>query len=75
MVVITETDKKRKTHTSTAVKNKWNSKAYDTLNIRVKKGQRESIKDYATSNGESLNGFVNRAIDEAMERGKGAQND
>jgi len=75
VVVITETDKKRKTHTSTAVKNKWNSKAYDTLNIRVKKGQRESIKDYATSNGESLNGFVNRAIDEAMERGKGAQND
>ena len=70
-----ETDGKRKTHTSTAVKNKWNSKAYDTLNIRVKKGQRESIKEYAASKGESLNGFVNRAIDETIEREKGADTD
>lgn len=63
-------ESKRKTHTSTAIKNKWNSKSYDTLNIRVKKGQRENIKEYALFNGESLNGFITRIIDEAMEQGK-----
>jgi len=57
---------KRKTHTSTAVKNKWNANAYDTLNIRVKKGLRDDIKAFADNNGESLNGFVNRLIEEAM---------
>ena len=34
----------------------------------MKKGRKDIIKAHAEQRGESLNGFVNRAIDEAMER-------
>lgn len=44
---------------------------YDRIELTVKpKGKKEKIKFYASKNGESLNGFINRAIDEAMERDK-----
>ena len=50
-------------------KNKYNAKAYDSLRIVVKKGRKDTnIKAHAEQRGESLNGFVDRAIDEAMER-------
>ena len=52
----------------TRAKNKYNAKAYDNLRIVVKKGRRDIIRAHAESMGESLNGFVNRAIDEAIER-------
>ena len=40
---------------------------YDSVMIRMPKGKKEQIKTFAESKGESLNGFVNRAIDEAMD--------
>ena len=46
--------------------NKYNAKAYDRLAIQVFKGQREQIKAYAESNGESLNGYINRLIAQDM---------
>lgn len=49
---------------------KYNAKAYDEIKVRVSKGNKDIIKAHAESKGESLNGFVNRAIDEAMERDK-----
>lgn len=52
----------------TRAKNKYNAKAYDSLRIVVKKGRKDIIKAHAEQRGESLNGFVNRAIDEALER-------
>ena len=52
----------------TRAKNKYNAKAYDSLRVVVKKGRREVIRAHAEARGESLNGFVNRAIDEAIER-------
>ncbi len=57
----------------TRAKNKYNAKAYDSLRIVVKKGKKDKIKTYADSKGESINGFVNRAIDEAMERDNSAE--
>lgn len=48
--------------------NRYNAKAYDRINIAVPKGQKEIIKAHAEQNGESINGFVNRAIDETMQR-------
>ena len=54
--------------TSSASKYKYNSKTYDRLNITVPKGKKENLQTYATSQGESLNGFVNRAIDETIAR-------
>lgn len=56
--------------TSAAVKNKWNDKAYDRINLTVPKGKKEIVKAYADSNGESVNAFINRAIDEAMGKEK-----
>jgi len=62
-----------KTKTSSTVKNRYKAKAYDQLPIRVTKGKKADIQQYATERGESLNGFVNRAIDEAIERDRGGQ--
>ena len=50
--------------------NKYISKAYDRINLTVPKGQKELIKSHADSMGESVNGFIQRAIDEAMIRDK-----
>ena len=47
---------------------KYNAKAYDEIKTRVPKGRKAEIKAHAEKQGESLNGFINRAIDEAMER-------
>lgn len=58
---------------STRAKNKYNAKNYDSLRIVVKKGQKAEIEAHAQGNGESVNGFVNRAIDETMKR-DGEQN-
>lgn len=56
-----------KSKASTRAKNKYNAANYDSLRIVVPKGDKERIKAYAESKGESINGFVKRAIKEAME--------
>lgn len=43
---------------------------YDEIKIRVPKGQKEIIQQYATAHGESVNAFIARAIQETMERDK-----
>ena len=48
--------------------NKYNAKAYDRINIAVPKGQKDIIKAHAERKGESINGFVNRAINETIQR-------
>ena len=50
---------------------KYNLKAYDRVELKVKKGKKETIKAHAESKGESINAFVNRAIDETIERANG----
>ena len=57
---------KRKTTTSTAVKARYNKKAYDRIDVIVKKGRRQIIKDFAASQGKSLNRFICDAIDYQM---------
>ena len=47
---------------------KYMKKNYDEIKVRVEKGRKDVIKQYAETNGESVNAFINRAIDEAMER-------
>ncbi|MBD5082894.1 MAG: hypothetical protein HDT34_01795 [Clostridiales bacterium] len=46
---------------------KYNAKAYDRIELKVPKGKKAKIKAFADSKGESINGFVNKAIDKAME--------
>lgn len=57
--------------TSSKVKDRYNAKAYDEIKVRVKKGKKDIIKAYATEHGMSVNDFINRAIDEKMERDGG----
>lgn len=58
----------RKTKTSAAVKNRYNEKAYDRINLVVPKGKKDLIKAHAETRGESTNAFINRAIDETIKR-------
>lgn len=51
-------------------KDKYLKEKVDTIPVRVPKGKKAVIQDYAASHGESVNGFINRAVDEAMERDK-----
>ncbi len=53
---------------SAASKNKWMAKAYDRVNLTMPKGRKEEVKTHAEARGESVNGFINRAISETMER-------
>ena len=41
---------------------------YDEIKVLVKKGKKDEIKIHAQAKGESVNAFVNRAIEEAIER-------
>lgn len=54
--------------TSSTVKDRYNAKVYDEIKVRVEKGRKESIRAHAEAQGESVNAFINRAIDEAMDR-------
>ena len=54
--------------TSNKSKAKYNAKTYDRIQLVVPKGKKEQIAEFAKSKGRSLNGFVNEAIDEKIER-------
>lgn len=41
---------------------------YDRFELTTLKGNKERIKAHAAERNESLNGFINRAISETMER-------
>lgn len=45
---------------------RYNKKAYDRIDVIVKKGQRQVIKDFAASQGKSLNRFICDAIEAQM---------
>lgn len=62
-----------KTKTNAQIKNDYAKKAYDDVRLQVKKGKKEIIRAHAEARGESVNGFINRAISETMERDKRAQ--
>jgi len=61
--------------TSAAVKNRYNDKTYDRINLTVPKGDKEIIKAHAEKHdGGSVNGFIQRAIKETMQRDQGGNN-
>lgn len=64
-----------KAKASTAAKNRYNAKAYDSLRVVVKKGRKAEIQAHAEAVGESLNAFVGRAINETMERDKRSESE
>ena len=50
--------------------NKYVKEKYDRVNVTMPKGQKEAIQAHAEQRGESVNGFIGRAIQETMERDK-----
>ena len=48
--------------------NKWIANNYDRINLTVPKGDKEVLQAHAQAQGESLNKFINRAIDEQIVR-------
>ncbi|MEI3298348.1 MULTISPECIES: hypothetical protein [Oscillospiraceae] len=47
--------------------NKYMAANYDRINLTVEKGRKEIIKAHAEARGESVNGFINRAIENQMD--------
>lgn len=52
---------------------KYNKKAYDRLELKVPKGKKAEILSHAEEQGESLNKFLNRAVENQMALDKGAK--
>ena len=48
--------------------NRYMKNNYDRVNLTLTKGKKEALQAHAASKGESLNGFVNRAINETLDR-------
>lgn len=47
---------------------RYNKKAYDRIDLVVKKGQRQVIKDFAAAQGKSLNRFILDAVEKEMNK-------
>lgn len=45
---------------------RYEDKAYDKVLVRMPKGRKDEIQTFAAQTGESVNGFINRAIGKAM---------
>lgn len=56
----------------TEYKNNWQKENVDRVNLTMPKGKKDTIKAHAEAQGESVNGFINRAIDETMKRDNAA---
>lgn len=52
----------------TEYKNKFAAEKYDRIGVMVPKGKKGLIQMHAECMGESLNGFINRAIDRQIKR-------
>lgn len=58
-----------KQNPATKAKNKYNARVYDQLRVLVPKGKKDIIKQAAAKVGESINSFVNKAIDTRLKGG------
>ena len=63
--------KSRYTEAQARSAKKYLKETVEDVRIRVPKGQKAVIKAHADKNGESMNQFVIRAINETMERDSG----
>lgn len=48
--------------------NKYVKNNYDRINVTFPKGQKEIITQAATAAGESVNGYIKKAVEERMKR-------
>lgn len=52
----------------TTYKNQWAKENMDRISLALPKGSKEKIQGHAKKRGESVNGFIGRAITETIER-------
>lgn len=45
---------------------KWQKEKVEEIKFRVPKGKKAEIQAHAAAQGESVNAFINRAVEEAM---------
>ncbi len=45
---------------------KYNNKTYDSVMLRVKKGNKEILQEYTKNNNISVNGLINRLLADAI---------
>ena len=50
-----------------AYRNNWTKENLDRVNLTMEKGKKDIIKARAENCGESVNAFINRAIDRLMD--------
>lgn len=56
-----------------AYMNQYNAEKYDRVTIMLPRGEKERLKKYTAAHDESVNAFINRAIQEAMVRDREAK--
>ena len=66
-----EEKKSRYTEAQAKAAKKYLSEVVEDIKIRVPKGQKEIIKSHAAGQGESLNAFILRAINQTMQQDNG----
>ncbi len=59
--------------TKSEYRNSWIANKLDRVNLTMPKGRKDTIKAHAEERGESVNGFINRAINETIERDQAQQ--
>lgn len=64
---MSETEKKpRKTHTSTAVKARYNDKVYEQIAVRIPKELAAQFKEKCQREGDSQAGIIKKAIEDYL---------
>jgi len=58
----------RKTHTSSEVKNRWNRKHYDQVNIRIPIGSKHLLQDMLEERGLSMAGYIKLLIQQDAQK-------
>lgn len=53
-----------------AYRNKYNAEHYDTVHVKLPRGEKEELRAHIDITGETMNGFIKRAIKETIERDK-----
>lgn len=66
--IMADDKKTRYTEAQKRAAEKYLKESVEDVRIRVPKGQKAIIKAHADNQGESMNSFVIRAIDETMDR-------
>ena len=51
---------------SNAAKDRWNSKTYDDLRVRIPKGRKADVEAYAKATDQTINGLINSYLREAL---------